>query len=116
VFGLRRHPILKDHRVHQGVDIAAPEGTEVRSLRKGKVVFSGWREGYGNTVIIDHGDGMMSKYAHNKQNLVKAGDEVDQATLIARVGSTGRSTGPHLHFEVINDGERVDPLQVLPSG
>lgn len=115
-FGLRRHPILKDYRMHQGIDIAAPEGSEVRPLRKGKVVFSGRREGYGNTVIIDHGDGVMSKYAHTMQNLVKVGDLVDQSTIIARVGSTGRSTGPHLHLEVVNNGERVDPLQVLTSG
>jgi murein DD-endopeptidase MepM/ murein hydrolase activator NlpD len=115
-FGLRRHPILKRCLAHQGVDIAAPHGTEVHALRKGRVVFSGWQAGYGNTVIIDHGDGVTSKYAHNSENLVKAGDEVDGSTVIARVGSTGKSTGPHLHLEVIENGERVDPLPVLAQG
>ncbi len=115
-FGERMHPISKDYRFHRGVDIAAPMGTQVRAMGKGTVVFSGWRQGYGNTVIIDHGDGTLSRYAHNSENLVKAGDEVEAGTVIGHVGSTGRSTGPHLHVEVVRDGEPVDPIQFMTNG
>jgi murein DD-endopeptidase MepM/ murein hydrolase activator NlpD len=112
-FGLRKHPIHGDMRFHHGMDIAAPEGTEVYPLRGGKVIFSGQQPGYGNAVVIDHGDGYVSKYAHNKVNLVKTGDPVDEHTAIAQVGSTGLSTGPHLHFEVRADGKYIDPAKAL---
>jgi murein DD-endopeptidase MepM/ murein hydrolase activator NlpD len=115
-FGMRRHPLYGDNRFHAGVDIAAPVGTDIHPIRKGKVIFSGEQTGYGNVVIIDHGDGLISKYAHNKTNLVKEGDPVDVNTIIAHVGNTGKSTGPHLHLE-IHDGEKfLDPIKLLASG
>jgi murein DD-endopeptidase MepM/ murein hydrolase activator NlpD len=115
-FGMRRHPIYGDDRFHAGVDIAAPVGTEVHPIRKGKVVFSGEQSGYGNVVIIEHSDGLISKYAHNKTNLVKEGEQVDTNTIIAHVGHTGNSTGPHLHLEIHNREGFVDPVRLLASG
>jgi len=111
-FGMRKHPIYGDYRFHQGVDIAAPEGTEVHPIRGGKVIFSGEQSGYGNVVIIDHGNGLISKYGHNKVNFVREGEDVDTDTVIALVGSTGKSTGPHLHFEVRYEGESTDPVKL----
>jgi len=115
-FGMRRHPVYGDDRFHTGVDIAAPVGTEVHPIRKGKVVFSGEQSGYGNVVIIEHSDGLISKYAHNKTNLVKEGEQVDTNTIIAHVGHTGNSTGPHLHLEIHNREGFVDPVRLLASG
>ncbi len=111
-FGMRKHPIYGDKRFHHGVDIAAPEGTEVRAVRPGRVVFSGEQHGYGNVVVIDHGSGVVTKYAHNRVNLVRDGDEVSAGDVIAKIGSTGASTGPHLHFEVKVNGKDVDPAKV----
>lgn len=115
-FGMRRHPIYGDIRFHYGIDIAAPVGTEIYPVKNGMVVFSGEQAGYGNVVIIDHGDGFTSKYAHNKVNLVKEGDLVGTHTVIARVGYTGNSTGPHLHLEISEKGEYIDPLKLLARG
>lgn len=112
-FGMRIHPVYRDNRFHHGVDIAAPAGTEVYPIKDGKVIFSGEQSGYGNVVIIDHGDGFISKYAHNRVNLVKEGDMVKRNTVIARVGSTGKSTGPHLHFEVRYNGESINPTTLI---
>lgn len=112
-FGMRKHPINGNHRFHHGMDIAASEGTEIYPYREGKVIFSGDQPGYGNTVIIDHGDGQISKYAHNRVNLVKAGDRVNESSVIAEVGSTGLSTGPHLHFEVRQNGKPINPEVIL---
>ena len=114
-YGMRKHPIYATDRFHRGVDLAAPAGTEIRPVRKGKVIFSGQRAGYGNMVIVDHGNGLISKYAHNKENLVKKGDEVDENSVIATVGSTGLSTGPHVHFEVRYHGESLDPLKSMAA-
>lgn len=111
-FGMRLHPIYGDMRFHHGLDIAAPAGTGIRSIKKGRVVFSGMQSGYGNVIVIDHGDGFTTKYAHNEVNLVKEGDEVDTDTIIGLIGSTGMSTGPHLHFEVRYKGRSVDPLKL----
>ncbi len=86
-------------RDHNGVDIAVCEGTPVRPVGAGRVVFSGSRGGYGNLVVVEHPDGMVTLYAHNSVNLAPVGAEVDRNSVIARSGSTGRSTGPHLHFE-----------------
>ncbi len=108
--------VYGDDRFHTGVDIAAPVGTEVHPIRKGKVVFSGEQSGYGNVVIIEHSDGLISKYAHNKTNLVKEGEQVDTNTIIAHVGHTGKSTGPHLHLEIHNREGFVDPVRLLASG
>lgn len=112
-FGMRRHPIYGDKRFHHGIDIAASEGTAIYPIRPGRVIFSGEMGGYGNVVIIEHSDGYTTKYAHNRVNLVKTGDYVDTNTVIAQVGSTGISTGPHLHFEIRYRGEAMDPLTIL---
>jgi len=112
-FGMRRHPIHGDMRFHNGIDIAAPAGTNIYAIKKGTVTFSGHQAGFGNVVVIDHGNGLITKYGHNRVNLVKAGDEVDTTTVIAQVGSTGESTGPHLHFEVRYEGKSVNPLTFL---
>ncbi len=102
--GLRTDPIDGMLRLHQGVDIAIPEGTPVKPVAAGTVIFSGWRGGYGNTVVVQHDDGLTTLYAHNRLNVVKAGDAVSRETAVALSGSTGRSTGPHLHFEAWKDG------------
>ncbi len=81
----------------------------MRPAAGGKVVFSGFSEGYGNCVILDHGDGVTSLYGHNAKNLVKTGDTIEAGTALALSGSTGRATGPHIHFEVRKDGSPVDP-------
>ena len=92
------------------MDIAAPFGTTIRAAADGVVVFAGWRRAYGNTVIIDHGNGLATLYAHCSELLVSEGAVVRQGQPIARVGSTGLATGPHLHFEVRRYGEPVNPL------
>lgn len=112
-FGMRRHPLFGDWRFHNGIDIAAKEGTPVFPLMPGKVLLSREVSGYGNMVVIDHLNGYKTVYAHNKVNLVKEGDEVDISTVIAEVGSSGVSTGPHLHFEVMYNDEKIDPLTLL---
>lgn len=115
-FGVRRDPIHGRHKQHRGLDIAAPRGTPIEAAASGTVVFAGWRRGYGNTVTIEHADGRRTRYAHADELLVSRGDVVDAGQTIAKVGSTGRSTGPHLHFEVFEGGERVDPLRALAKG
>ncbi|HEY6872443.1 MAG TPA: M23 family metallopeptidase [Geobacteraceae bacterium] len=105
--GLRHDPIDGVIRDHKGVDIATPTGTPVRPIAPGVVVFSGYRPGYGNTVIVRHDDGMTTLYAHNSTNLKIAGEPVDRGSTIAFSGSTGRTTGPHLHFEAWKDGVNV---------
>lgn len=109
-FGLRRDPLGEGERQHKGIDIAAPAGTPVRAAAAGKVIFSGRAGGYGNVVAIDHGNGFTTRYAHNQTLLVSIGETVKVGQEIAQVGSTGRSTGPHLHFEVLREGQAVDPL------
>lgn len=110
-FGTRRDPLHGGHRQHGGVDIAAPRGTAIAAAAPGKVVFAGRRGGYGNLVEVEHADGRRTRYAHADQILVKPGETVERGQTLATVGSTGRSTGPHLHFEVRNhEGAKVDPL------
>lgn len=108
-FGPRLHPLRGRWSFHRGIDIAAPHGSPVRAIRDGRVTFSGYTEGYGNLVVIDHGDGLITRYGHNSKNLVKEGDSVSRGDIIAEVGSTGLSTGAHLHFEVWMDGKPIDP-------
>jgi len=108
-FGMRMHPTKGVHRHHDGMDIAAPEGTPIRSIRGGEVTFSGERGGYGNIVIVDHGNGLSTRYAHCRDLNVKKGDRVYPGTILGTVGSTGQSTGPHLHLEARRDGKPVDP-------
>jgi len=112
-YGLRVDPIDGTLKKHNGIDIAVSSGTKVRAVSSGKVVYSGYAKGYGNCVIIDHGNGFQTLYAHNSKNLVKTGQEVSQDTVIALSGSTGRVTGPHLHFEVRKDGKPVDPIAMI---
>jgi LysM repeat protein len=103
------------YEVHQAIDIAAPYGSPVYAGRAGQVIRSGWaRTGYGYTVIIDHGEGLWSLYSHMKGEWVRVGDWVERGQLIGEVGSTGNSSGPHMHFEIRVDGERVNPLDYLP--
>ena len=99
---------------HDGIDIAAPEGTPVRAIESGEVVYSDQLRGYGNMVILRHADGFVSVYAHNERNLVRQGQQVSRGEIIARVGSTGRVTGPHLHFEIRRDNKAQDPLHYMP--
>lgn len=105
--GLRNDPIDGRLKMHNGVDIAVAEGTTVRPVAAGKVIYSGWRGGYGNIVVIAHDNGMYTAYAHNSTNLVSEGTRVESATPIALTGSTGHATGPHLHFEAWKDGVNI---------
>lgn len=115
--GLRYDPIDGVLRSHKGVDIAIPEGTPVKPVAAGIVSYCGSRGGYGNIVIIEHGGGVTTLYAHNSANLVSTGNRVDEKTTIALSGSTGRSTGPHLHFEAWFEGQNIttDYLGGSPS-
>jgi len=115
-YGPRTDPFTNREQFHHGVDLGAPEGTVIHAVREGTVVFSGEQQGYGNIVIIDHGDGFLTKYAHNQKNFVAAGDRVDAGSVIAQVGSTGRATGPHLHFEVQYQGRDMSPDTFLAMG
>lgn len=112
-YGMRVHPIKGVEKMHTGIDIAAPHGTEIFSANGGIVTFAGWRNGYGNTVEIDHGFGYVTRYAHASKLLVATGDTVTRGALIARVGATGSATGAHLHYEILVDGEQVDPSGFL---
>jgi len=109
-FGGRYHPILKRTRMHTGVDIAAPSGTAIHAAGDGEVIFAGWRGGYGNCIIIDHGGGTATLYGHCSALYVGTGRKVSAGDKIAAVGSTGMATGPHLHWEVRINGTPVNPL------
>ena len=108
-FGYRVHPILKYKKLHTGIDIACPTGTKVIAANGGRVIKSGWNDSYGYVVILDHGGGIATLYAHNSGLLVNEGDIVSRGQGISKSGSTGMSTGPHLHFEVRINGEYKDP-------
>jgi murein DD-endopeptidase MepM/ murein hydrolase activator NlpD len=107
--GMRVDPIDRQLRHHNGIDIAIPEGTPVRPAAAGVVVYSGLRPGYGYTVLVEHDNGMVSLYGHNSRLAVAQGQPVDADTVIAYSGSTGRSTGPHLHFEAWQAGTNITP-------
>ncbi|MCL2198487.1 MAG: peptidoglycan DD-metalloendopeptidase family protein [Defluviitaleaceae bacterium] len=113
-FGWRRNPFGgRGGEQHNGVDIPARTGTPIRATGGGTVIFSGWRNGYGNTVVICHGIGLTTKYAHNTRNVVSEGENVTRGQVIAYVGSTGRSTGPHIHYEVRRNGTAINPVPFL---
>ena len=115
-FGNRKDPFTGRLAFHSGLDFAAPQGTTVVSAGKGVVSFVGQINGYGNVVEVTHPDGLITRYGHLSAFIAKQGDAVDTGTPIARVGSTGRSTGPHLHFEVRRADDAVDPAQYLNAG
>jgi murein DD-endopeptidase MepM/ murein hydrolase activator NlpD len=112
-FGYRLSPWGDGVKMHKGIDIASPFGTPVFAPSDGTVVFAGYKGGYGNAVIIDHGYGVSTLYGHNSQLFVSEGDHVSRGTKISAVGSTGSSTGPHLHYEVHVDGIPTDPLKYI---
>jgi murein DD-endopeptidase MepM/ murein hydrolase activator NlpD len=111
-YGMRFHPVLGRNKVHLGVDYAAPTGTQVRTVADGVVSFAGWQRGYGNVIEIDHADKKSTLYAHLSRIDVKNGARVAQGEFIGAVGSTGMSTGPHLHFEFLDGGVHQDPLAI----
>jgi len=100
---------------HDGIDIAALEGTPIQAIEEGEVIYSDQLRGYGNMVIVRHQGGIVSVYAHNQINLVREGQQVDKGEVLAKVGSTGRVTGPHLHFEIRKNNATQDPLLYLPQ-
>jgi murein DD-endopeptidase MepM/ murein hydrolase activator NlpD len=112
-FGRRADPFTGYSAVHKGLDFAGPEGTRVMSVAAGLVTYAGDRAGYGQMVEINHGNGLSTRYCHNEKLLVKQGDMVRKGQEVALMGSTGRSTGPHLHFEVLKNGTQVDPLRFI---
>ena len=112
-YGLRNSPITGKEHFHKGIDIAHKTETNILSLAAGKIKFSGKKYGYGNLVIINHLNGYTTKYAHNNRNLVKTGDIVKKGQLIAKMGSTGHSTGPHVHLEVLKNNKNIDPNKFI---
>lgn len=109
-FGNRMHPILKKMKLHTGIDIGTPSNSNVIAAQGGTIIHSDWLGGYGKVIMIDHGGGVVTLYAHNNSLLAKVGDAVAKGQPIAKSGSTGQSTGPHVHFEVRINGDYVDPM------
>jgi len=112
-FGYRNHPTRRRREHHDGIDLASARGNRVLAAEAGTVILSSWHGGYGQTVIIDHGNGLHTLYAHNSRNIVRVGDRVTRGQHIAYIGSTGVSTGPHLHFEVRVNGRPTNPRPFL---
>lgn len=112
-FGKRADPFSGQMAFHAGTDYAGIEGDRVVAVAAGVVTWSGDRYGYGNLVEVDHGNGYVTRYAHNKRNLVKTGELVKKGQAVAQMGSTGRSTGPHVHFEILRDGKPIDPVKFM---
>jgi murein DD-endopeptidase MepM/ murein hydrolase activator NlpD len=115
-FGYRADPFLGRLALHPGVDLAETYGSEIHAAAAGRVAHAGPAGGYGIMIEIDHGNGLATRYAHLSEVLVEEGEAVDKGAVLGRVGSTGRSTGPHLHYEVRVDGEPVDPERYLRAG
>jgi murein DD-endopeptidase MepM/ murein hydrolase activator NlpD len=112
-FGIRLHPVFRVHRQHLGIDIGAPHGARVVASDTGTVITSEYDRSYGHYIVISHGNGMTTLYAHLSSRGVRRGDVVVRGDTIGRIGSTGVSTGPHLHFEVMINGSRVNPQRHL---
>lgn len=115
LFGVRTDPFTGRLTRHMGIDFAGREGTEVVSVAAGIIAEAGYRDGYGHLVEVNHGNGYATRYGHNREVLVKPGDRIAKGQRIARMGSSGRSTGPHVHFEVLFNGMLVDPEQYIQS-
>ena len=114
-YGMRNHPISGKREMHKGVDFAGKQGGAVIAVAKGVVTFSGKRYGYGQAIDINHGNGYVTRYAHNSKLLVSVGNTVDKGFQIAEIGSSGRSTGPHVHFEVLKNGVQISPMKFIRS-
>jgi murein DD-endopeptidase MepM/ murein hydrolase activator NlpD len=112
-YGMRTHPLTGRNEMHKGIDFAGSMGGEVIAVAKGVVTFSGRRYGYGNVIDIAHGNGYTTRYGHNSRLMVSVGDTVEKGFQIAEIGSTGRSTGPHVHFEVLKNGRNIDPVKFI---
>jgi murein DD-endopeptidase MepM/ murein hydrolase activator NlpD len=112
-FGFRRDPFTGRAALHTGLDFSAPSGTEIHAAAAGVVLSTEWHPQYGRVLEIDHGQGLVTRYAHTQSFLVQAGDVIKRGQPIATIGNTGRSTGPHLHFEVLIDGVPQNPVRFL---
>lgn len=112
-FGMRPNPFTGVYQMHRGIDIAAEKGTPIHATADGKVIYCGWDKGFGNTVIINHGFGLKTYYGHLSMAKVRKGARVKRMDIIGLVGSTGYSTGPHLHYEVRENGRAVDPMKYI---
>lgn len=112
-FGMRTHPLSGRREMHKGIDFAGKLGGPVIAVAKGVVTYSGKRYGYGNLIDIAHGNGYTTRYAHNSRLLVSVGDTVEKGFQIAEIGSSGRSTGPHVHFEVLKNGREINPVRFI---
>jgi murein DD-endopeptidase MepM/ murein hydrolase activator NlpD len=112
-YGYRKSPYTGKRQFHAGIDIAASYGSDVKSTAAGIIIFSGRKQGYGKVVEIDHGNGFITRYAHNSKLLVKKGRRVSRAETIAKVGDSGRTTGPHVHYEVQLNGIKVNPYKYI---
>ena len=114
-FGRRRSPFTGKREMHEGLDIAARTGTPIVAPADGTVIKVGYNGGYGKVVVIDHGNGIVTKFGHNSKNLTKVGKKVRRGDVIAKLGNTGRSTGPHVHYEVLLNGVAVNPSRYILS-
>jgi len=112
-FGERMDPFNGEEAFHKGLDFAGDRGSDVLAVAQGVVTWAGPREGYGVLVEVTHGNGYVTRYAHNSRALVATGDTVQRGQAVAVVGSTGRSTGPHVHFEVLRNGRQIDPMAFI---
>ncbi|EKD42161.1 MAG: peptidase, family M23/M37 protein [uncultured bacterium] len=112
-FGIRRDPFKHKLKHHDGIDLKGKQGTPIEAAADGKVSYSGVMKGYGNVVILDHGNGYETLYAHNQKNDVTVGESIKQGQVIGNIGKTGKATGPHLHFEVRKDGAKINPVTVF---